>query len=63
MSGRTLLAEIPGGVRVGKHAHPGEEVGYALEGTLRLRSPDQPATEATYDSDATSRSTTPIQSR
>jgi quercetin dioxygenase-like cupin family protein len=30
------LVEIPGGVRPGKHTHPGEEVGYVLEGTLVL---------------------------
>src|SRR3979490_937673 len=30
------LVEIPGGVRPGKHTHPGEEVGYVLEGTLLL---------------------------
>ena len=29
-------AEIPPGVRVGKHTHPGEEVAYILEGTLVL---------------------------
>ena len=32
----TALAEIPGGVRVGKHTHPGEELGYVVEGTLLL---------------------------
>ncbi len=30
------LVEIPGGVRPGRHIHPGEEVGYVLEGTLVL---------------------------
>lgn len=28
--------EIPGGVQSGKHTHPGEEIGYILEGTLVL---------------------------
>ena len=28
------LVEIPGGVRPGKHTHPGEEIGYVLEGTF-----------------------------
>lgn len=32
----TALAEIPAGVRVGKHTHPGEEIGYIVEGTLVL---------------------------
>ena len=30
------LVEIPSGVRPGRHIHPGEEVGYVLEGTLVL---------------------------
>jgi quercetin dioxygenase-like cupin family protein len=30
------LVEIPAGARSGKHTHPGEEVGYVLEGTLVL---------------------------
>jgi len=30
------MVEIPGGVRPGRHTHPGEEVGYVLEGTLVL---------------------------
>jgi quercetin dioxygenase-like cupin family protein len=30
------MVEIPGGVRPGTHTHPGEEVGYVLEGTLVL---------------------------
>lgn len=30
------LVEIPVGARSGKHTHPGEEVGYVLEGTLVL---------------------------
>ena len=38
----TALAEIPGGVRVGKHTRPGEEVGYVLEGTLKLEVEGKP---------------------
>jgi quercetin dioxygenase-like cupin family protein len=30
------LVEIPGGFRPGRHTHPGEEVGYVLDGTLVL---------------------------
>jgi quercetin dioxygenase-like cupin family protein len=30
------LVEIPGGFRPGRHTHPGEEVGYVLDGTLML---------------------------
>ena len=39
MAGREAVmaqAEIPAGVAVGKHTHPGEEVAYVLEGTLVL---------------------------
>ena len=39
VSGREVVsarAEIPAGVRVGRHTHPGEEIGYVLEGTLLL---------------------------
>jgi quercetin dioxygenase-like cupin family protein len=28
------VAEIPGGVQSGRHTHPGEEIGYVLEGTV-----------------------------
>lgn len=35
-------AEIPAGVRVGKHTHPGEEVAYVLEGTLLLEVEGKP---------------------
>ncbi|MBI4247284.1 MAG: cupin domain-containing protein [Candidatus Rokubacteria bacterium] len=31
-----VLVEIPAGARSGNHTHPGEEVGYVLEGTLVL---------------------------
>jgi quercetin dioxygenase-like cupin family protein len=30
------VAEIPAGVAAGRHTHPGEEIGYVLEGTLTL---------------------------
>jgi quercetin dioxygenase-like cupin family protein len=30
------VAEIPGGMNAGRHTHPGEEVGYLLEGSLTL---------------------------
>jgi Cupin domain len=30
------LVEVPGRFRPGRHTHPGEEVGYVLEGTLVL---------------------------
>lgn len=36
------LAEIPVGVRVGRHTHPGEELGYVLEGTLLLEVEGKP---------------------
>jgi quercetin dioxygenase-like cupin family protein len=32
----TALAEFQGGATVGPHTHPGEEVGYILEGTIVL---------------------------
>ncbi len=35
-------AEIPAGVRVGRHTHPGEEVGYVMEGTLLLEVQGKP---------------------
>jgi quercetin dioxygenase-like cupin family protein len=38
----TARAEIPAGVRVGKHTHPGEELGYVLEGTLLLEVEGKP---------------------
>ena len=38
-----VLAEfVPGGA-AGKHTHPGEELGYVLEGTLQLEVDGQPA--------------------
>jgi quercetin dioxygenase-like cupin family protein len=37
-----VLAEfVPGGV-AGKHTHPGEELGYVMEGTLQLEIAGQP---------------------
>jgi quercetin dioxygenase-like cupin family protein len=30
------VVDIPGGVRSGRHTHPGEEVGYVMEGVLVL---------------------------
>jgi quercetin dioxygenase-like cupin family protein len=30
------VAEIPAGMAAGKHTHPGEEIGYVLEGSLTL---------------------------
>ena len=32
----TAVAEFQAGATVGKHTHPGEEVGYVLEGTILL---------------------------
>ena len=37
------IAEIPGGVAAGRHTHPGEEVGYVLEGTVILEIDGKPA--------------------
>ena len=39
----TALVEIPPGVAAGRHTHPGEEVGYVLEGTLILEVEGKPA--------------------
>ena len=39
VSGREVVqavAELPPGVAAGRHTHPGEEVGYLMEGTLTL---------------------------
>src|SRR5437588_2904264 len=38
---QVLVEFIPGGA-VGKHTHPGEELGYVLEGTLQLEIAGQP---------------------
>jgi quercetin dioxygenase-like cupin family protein len=32
----TARADIPAGVAAGRHTHPGEEVGYVLEGTVTV---------------------------
>ncbi len=40
--GVTALAEIPAGVAVGKHTHPGEEMAYILEGSLVLEVEGKP---------------------
>ena len=37
------IAEFQGGATVGKHTHPGEEVGYVLEGTILLEQDGKPA--------------------
>jgi quercetin dioxygenase-like cupin family protein len=36
------LAEIPRGVASGRHTHPGEEVGYILEGTVVMEVEGKP---------------------
>lgn len=38
-----VLAEFAPGAAAGKHTHPGEELGYVLEGTLVLEVQGQPA--------------------
>ena len=37
-----VLAEFAPGVAAGRHTHPGEELGYVLEGTLLLEVDGQP---------------------
>ena len=32
----TAKAELPGGVSSGRHTHPGEEIGYLLEGSVAI---------------------------
>lgn len=32
----TARADIPAGVSAGRHTHPGEEIGYVLEGTVTI---------------------------
>src|SRR5215218_6774 len=32
----TAKAELPGGVSSGRHTHPGEEIGYVLEGSVAI---------------------------
>ena len=38
----TAIAEFQAGATVGKHTHPGEEVGYVLEGTILLEQAGKP---------------------
>jgi len=37
------IAEIPAGVSAGRHTHPGEEVGYVLEGSVLVEIDGKPA--------------------
>ena len=37
-----VVAEFAPGVAAGKHTHPGEELGYVLEGTLELQVTGEP---------------------
>jgi len=37
-----VIAEIQPGAESGRHTHPGEEVGYVLEGTITLQSDGKP---------------------
>jgi quercetin dioxygenase-like cupin family protein len=39
------VAELPAGMAVGRHTHPGEEVSYVLEGTVLLLVEGQPPRE------------------
>jgi len=39
----TAVAEFQPGATVGRHTHPGEEVGYILEGTIVLEQDGKPA--------------------
>jgi quercetin dioxygenase-like cupin family protein len=39
----TAVAELPGGVASGRHTHPGEEIGYILEGTVVVDIEGQPS--------------------
>ena len=39
----TAIAEFQPGGTVGKHTHPGEEIGYILEGTIVLEQDGKPA--------------------
>ena len=41
--GVQAVAEFPPNVAAGKHTHPGEEMGYVLEGTFRIEIDGQPA--------------------
>ena len=39
----TAIAELPVGATSGRHSHPGEEIGYVMEGTLFLELDGKPA--------------------
>jgi quercetin dioxygenase-like cupin family protein len=39
----TALAEFPPSVAAGRHTHPGEEIGYVLEGQVLLEQEGKPA--------------------
>ena len=39
----TAKAELPGGVASGRHTHPGEEIGYVLEGSVSIEIEGQAA--------------------
>ena len=39
----TAIAEFQPGATVGRHTHPGEEIGYVLEGTIVLEQDGKPA--------------------
>ena len=39
----TALAEFPAGVAAGRHTHPGEEIGYVLDGQVLLEQDGKPA--------------------
>ncbi len=38
----TAVAEIPDGATSGRHTHPGEEIGYVLEGTMAVEIDGKP---------------------
>jgi len=40
----TAKAELPGGVSSGRHTHPGEELGYVVEGTVTIEREGQSKT-------------------
>lgn len=40
----TAKAELPGGVSSGRHTHPGEEIGYVLEGSVTVERDGQSKT-------------------
>jgi quercetin dioxygenase-like cupin family protein len=41
--GVQAIAEFPANAAAGKHTHPGEELGYVLEGSFRIEIDGQPA--------------------